>query len=131
MTVSPFLSTESHVLSVLEWLLLLCPFLFGCFFPWASALVSLVLITLLFLLIRRGLLCCTYSAPFLAAASIVLFHLGGIFWGTDHGMALVGAVQFLPLPLFILLIEQYTPEQRLSLLRRMPYTASMMVFLYY
>ena len=129
MTVSPFLSTESHVLSVLEWLLLLCPFLFGCFFPWASALVSLVLITLLFLLIRRGLLCCTYSAPFLAAASIVLFHLGGIFWGTDHGMALVGAVQFLPLPLFILLIEQYTPEQRLNLLRRMPYTASMMVVL--
>ena len=114
---------------VLEWLLLLCPFLFGCFFPWASALVSLVLITLLILLIRRGLLCCTYSAPFLAAASIVLFHLGGIFWGTDHGMAPVGAVQFLPLPLFILLIEQYTPEQRLSLLRRMPYTASMMVVL--
>lgn len=129
MTVPPFLSTESHVLSVLEWLLLLCPFLFGCFFPWGSALVSLVLITLLFLLICRGLLCCTYSAPFLAAASIVLFHLGGIFWGTDHGMALVGAIQFLPLPLFIMLIEQYTPGQRLNLLQKIPYTASAMVVL--
>ena len=117
------------ILSVLEWLLLLCPFLLGCFFPWGSALVSLVLIALLLCLIHRRLLCCTYSPPFLAAASIVLFHLGGIFWGTDHGMALVGAVQFLPLPLLILLIEQYTPEQRLNLLQKMPYTASAMVVL--
>ena len=129
MTVSPSFLTESHILSVLEWLLLVCPFLFGCFFPWASALVSLVLIALLLFLIQRRLFCRTYSAPFLTAASIVLFHLGGIFWGTDHGMALVGAVQFLPLPLFILLIEQYTPEQRLNLLKKMPYTASAMAVL--
>ncbi len=79
------------VLSVLEWFLLLCPFLFGCFFPWGSALVSLVLTALLLLLNRRGLLCRTHSLPFLTAVSIVIFHLGGIFWGTDHGMALVGA----------------------------------------
>ena len=44
-------------------------------------------------------------------------------------MALIGAVHFLPLPLLILLIEQYTPEQRLDLLKKMPYTASAMVVL--
>ncbi len=119
----------SNVFSALEWLLLLCPFLLGCFFPWSSALVSLVLVALLFLLIHKGLLCRTYSVPFLAAISIVLFHLGGALWGTDHGMALIGAVQFLPLPLFVLLIEQYTPDQRMELLRKMPYTASAMVFI--
>ena len=117
------------VLSVLEWFLLLCPFLFGCFFPWGSALVSLVLTALLLLLNRRGLLCRTHSLPFLTAVSIVIFHLGGIFWGTDHGMALVGAVQFLPLPLFVLLLEQFTPDQRMGLLRRTPYAASAMVVL--
>ena len=123
---SPF---RKGVLDILSYLLLLCPFLFGCFFPWASALVSLVLIALLLCLIHRRLLCCTYSPSFLAAASIVLFHLGGIFWGIDHGMALVGAVQFLPLPLFVLLLEQYTPDQRMGLLRRTPYAASAMVVL--
>ena len=117
------------IFSSLEWLILLCPFFCGCFFPWGSALVSLVLIVLLLLLARRGLLRLTYSAPFLAAGSIVLFHLGGIFWGTDHGMALVGAVQFLPLPLFVLLVEQYPPGKRMGLLRKMPYAASAMVFL--
>lgn len=124
-----FPTGPQNILPVPEWLLLLCPFLLGCFFPWGSALASLVLTALLFLLIRRGLLCRTYSAPFLTAASIVIFHLGGLFWGTDRGMALVGVVQFLPLPLFVLLIEQYTPEQRLDLLRRMPYAASAMVVL--
>lgn len=120
---------QKTVFPALEWLLLLCPFLFGCFFPWGSALVSLILIAPLLLLLRRGLLCVTRSAPFLAAVSIVIFHLGGMIWGTDRGMALIGAVQFLPLPLFVLLLEQYTPEQRMGLLRRMPYVASAMVIL--
>ena len=114
---------------MLEWLLLICPFLLGCFFPWGSALISLVLIVLLLLLVRRGQLWATRSAPFLAAVSIVMFHLGGMLWGTDRGMALIGAVQFLPLPLFVLLLEQYAPDQRTTLLRRMPYAASVMVLL--
>ena len=92
-----------RICTALEWLLLLCPFLFGCFFPWGSALVSFVLIVLLLLLVRGGLLCLTRGAAFLAALSVVIFHLGGMLWGTDRGMALVGAVQFLPPPLFILL----------------------------
>ena len=120
---------SNKIFTALEWLLLLCPFLFGCFFSWASAAVSVILLLLLLLLLRRGLLCSTHSAPFLAAASIVLFHLGGIFWGTDRGMALIGAVQFLPLPLFVLLLEQYATEQRMGLLRRLPYAASAMAVL--
>ena len=128
---SPGASTffQGRILSVLEWVLLLCPFLFGCFFPWGSAVVSLVLIVLLLLLVRTGLLCGSRSALFLTAIFIVLFHLGGIFWGTDHGMALVGAIQFLPLPLLVLILEQYAPEQRMNLLRKLPYAASAMVLL--
>ena len=122
-------SLRSRIFSALEWLILLCPFLCGGFFPWASAPVSLILVVLQLLLLRRGLLCPTRSAPFLAAVSIVLFHLGGIFWGTDRGMALVGAVQFLPLPLFILLLEQFASERRMDPLQKMPYAASAMVLL--
>ena len=68
--VSVSLLLPEQIYTALEWLLLLCPFLFGCFFPWGSALVSLVLIALLLFLIRRRLLCRTHSAPFLAAVSI-------------------------------------------------------------
>ena len=114
---------------VLEWTLLLCPFLFGLFFPWGSAVISIVLAVLLFRLISADHLYVSVSPPFFASCSIVLFHLGGMLWGTDRGMALVGAVQFLPLPLFVLLLEQYTPEERLGLLRKVPYSASVMVIL--
>ena len=120
---------SEQIFSALEWLILLCPFLCGGFFPWASAPVSLVLVVLLLLMLRRGLLRPICSAPFLAALFIVLFHLGGILWGTDRGMDLVGAVQFLPLPLFILLLEQFAPDRRIGLLRKMPYAASAMVLL--
>ena len=112
-----------------EWLLLLTPFLFGLFFPWTSAVVSLLCIGLLFTLLKKGSLCFSSSPAFLTASSIVLFHLGGILWGTDHGMALVGAVQFLPLPLFVLLLEQHPAEERTRLLRKVPYVASVMVLL--
>ena len=122
-------SGHQTLLPVLEWLLLLCPFLFGCFFPWGSAVVCLVLIVLLLLLIRMGLLRYTHSALFLTSVSIVFFHLGGVIWGTDRGMSLIGTVQFLPLPLFVLLLEQYTPDQRMGLLRRVPYAASAMMVL--
>lgn len=118
-----------QVLIDLEWLLLFSPFLLGVFFPWGSALVSLVLSFLCFLLLRRRQLCFTKSPVFLTAVSIVVFHVGGLFWGTDRGMALLGALQFLPLPLFVLLLEQYTPEQRTGLLQKTPYAASAMVLL--
>ena len=114
---------------VLEWLLLFCPCLFGLFYPWCAALISPVLIALLLVLLHHGLLRGTRSIVFLAALSIPLFHLGGILWGTDRGMAPAGAVQFLPLPLFVLLLEQYSCEQRMTLLRKMPYAASVMVLL--
>ena len=114
---------------VLEWLLLLCPYLFGLFFPWCSVLVSVALSILLFLLLRRGILCLSRSLPFLTAVSVVLLHLGGMLWGIDRGMASVGALQFLPLPLFVLFLEQYTPEDRMQLLSRVPYAASVMVLL--
>ena len=119
----------ASVTIVLEWTLLLCPFLFGLFFPWGSAVVSVVLSTLLVPLLRQNRLRVSASPAFLTSASIILFHLGGMLWGTDRGMALVGAVQFLPLPLFVLLLEQFQPDQRMNLLHRIPYAASVMVVL--
>ena len=117
------------VLTALEWIFLLSPFLLGLFFAWTGAPVVFLLALLLFLLLRRNLLRLSSSPLFLAATSLVLFQLGGIFWGTDRGVALLGAVQFLPLPLFILLLEQFTSAERGVLLHRVPYAASVMVIL--
>lgn len=113
----------------LEWIILLSPFLFGGYFPWTSSLISIALIVLLVRIMHCGTFRKSASPVFLTAAAIVLFHLAGMLWGTDRGMALVGAIQFLPLPLFVLAVEQLQPEQRGMLIHKMPYAAGIMVIL--
>ena len=112
-----------------EWLILLSPFLFGLFFAWTAALAGIFLSILLLLMLRRKVLHPVRSPLFLACLAIVLFHLLGALWGTDRGMAPIGAVQFLPLPLFVLVLEQFDPEKRQALLRNIPYAACVMVLL--
>ena len=109
----------------LEWVFLLSPFLFGLYFPWTSALLSTALIVLLLIINREMRL--SRSPVFLTAASLVLLLLLGGLWGCDRGMAAIGAAAFLPLPLFVLAIEQYPVEQRTMLFRRLPAVACVMV----
>ena len=116
-------------LVALEWILLLSPFLLGTFFPWTAAILSVSLSILLLLMRRDPGLCRTESPVFLAASAIVLFLLLGGLWGTDHGMALIAVVQFLPMPLFVLALEQFEPQERNRLFRSIPYAACAMVLL--
>ncbi|MCR5136772.1 MAG: O-antigen ligase family protein [Oscillospiraceae bacterium] len=111
----------------LEAVLLLSPFLMGLYYPWTSALGSVVLALMLFQ--RRASLRFSLSPCMAATSCTVLFLLFGAFRGTDRGMALVGAVQFLPLPLYTLLLEQCPPERRMGLFRKMPEAGCLAVLL--
>ena len=113
----------------LEWLILLSPFLFGLYFPWTAAAAVLFLLGFLFPLCRRGELHISISPLFFAAWCVVIFLFLGVFWGTDKGMALIGALQFLPLPLFVMAIEQLRTEERMCLLAHVPHAAACMVVL--
>lgn len=112
----------------LEWVLLLSPYLIGLYYPWTSAMVSLVLLGILWQ--RQKEDARVSCSPLLwATGSLVLSLLLGVVWGTDRGMAVVGAVKFLPLPLYVLVLEQETLERRGRLLRKVPYSAAIMVLL--
>lgn len=102
--------------ALLRGLILFSPFLFGLFFPWTAAAVSAVLIAALLLRLKYNQLNCSHSPVLIATSGLVLCLLLGSVWGTDHGMAAVGAVQFLPLPLFVLSLEQLSSEQRDALI---------------
>ncbi len=113
----------------LEALLLLAPFFLGCYYPWASALAALYLLGLLVLWQRKQPLVLSMSPLLLTAVLIVLFHLLGAVWGVDKGMAPFGALKFLPLPLFVLALDQLKPEDRMGLFRRLPAAACVMALL--
>ena len=125
---NPTKEQKQDVLPVLlYWLILLSPFLFGLFFPWTSAAVSIVLTAVLLLRLKKRQLYWSPSPVHFAASGLVLFLPLGTVWGTDRGMALVGAVQFLPLPLFVLTLEQLSPEQRETLIPAVWQGACLMV----
>ncbi len=112
-----------------EAVLLLSPFLTGLFYLWGAALAVIGLTGALLLTQKREGLRFSFSPLLLACGSLVLFHLGGCLWGTDRGMALAGALQFLPLPLFALALQQREAEKRMQMLTWLPHTAAAMVLL--
>ncbi|MBQ4016794.1 MAG: hypothetical protein II608_04565, partial [Oscillospiraceae bacterium] len=112
-----------------EAVLLLSPFLTGLFYLWGAALAVIGLTGALLLTQKREGLRFSFSPLLLACGSLVLFHLGGCLWGTDRGMALAGALQFLPLPLFALALQQREAEKRMQMLNWLPHTAAAMVLL--
>ena len=113
----------------LECLLLGSPFLVGLFFPWGSTLAVLFLTVLLAAELKKGRILIAKGPLLPACCSLVLFLTGGCLWGTDRGMALLGVLQFLPLPLFVLALEQREPAARLQLTAHMPAAAAVMVLL--
>ena len=112
-----------------EAILLFSPFLTGLFYLWGAALAVIGLTGALLLTQKREGLRFSFSPLLLACGSLVLFHLGGCLWGTDRGMALAGALQFLPLPLFALALQQREAEKRMQMLTWLPHTAAAMVLL--
>ena len=118
-----------HRPGLTEAILLFSPFLTGPFYLWGAALAVIGLTAALLLKQRKEALRFFLSPLLLACGSLVLFQLGGCLWGTDRGMALAGALQFLPLPLFVLALQQRELEERMQMLRFLPHTAAAMVFL--
>ena len=112
-----------------EGILLFSPFLTGLFYLWGAALAVIGLTGALVFSQKKKTLRFSISPLLLACCSLVLFQLGGCLWGTDHGIALAGTLQFLPLPLFVLALQQREKEERMRLLRFLPQTAALMVLL--
>ena len=118
--------TELNI-GVLRLLVAASPFLAGVYFEYLSCAVSLVLIGWLFYAkkVQGGLTICKD----LTCVSLIVLSLSFLvcsLWAVDLGMALLGFVKFLPLPLFAVAMYQISPARRCSLLRLVPYSGAAM-----
>ena len=105
----------------------LSPFIIGVYYEWLSCIVSIMLI---------GFLCyCRIAAgkikipltPLMAACSvIVIFFAISPLWAVDKGMTVLGAVKFLPLPLFCISIAQTEIKSREKMLLTIPAVGALM-----
>lgn len=97
------------------------PFLFGGFFEFTSCILGVVL---LFFALKDSVKI-SLDPGAIAAACIPLFYLLSVFWAVDKGMAVIGFMKFLPLPLLVLLIIR-EPEKREECLNVIPWAGAIM-----
>ena len=76
---------------------------------------------------KRGALLLPKTATLPAVTVIWLCYGLTALWGVDRGMAWLGFVKFMPLPLFALAAAQMDRTQRRELLRLLPVTGAVMV----
>lgn len=109
---------------------ILGPFFLGLFYEPLAALSALLLILWLgTLLIRRGSLRIPNDFSFWALTVLAAGYLLSAFWGVDKGLAPIGFVKFLPLPLFLLCCGQMEEMSKQRMLRALPYGAACMTVL--
>ncbi|SCW43423.1 O-antigen ligase [Ruminococcaceae bacterium YRB3002] len=108
----------------------LFPFINGLFYEWQAALASLALTSfIVYAVIRSRSLKFNISLKFITALLIPVMHIISAFTAVDSGMAVMGFIKFLPLPLFVLAADQTDIKDGKDLLEYLPYSAAVMVIM--
>lgn len=115
---------------ILQILVAAAPFLTGVFEEYISSIVAVVLLGLIILCtIKNGFFIVKREPLLITAAVVELFFLLSPVWAVDKGMAVMGAVKFLPLPLFVLLLQQSVKTDASDCLKFVPHSGVIMTVL--
>lgn len=108
----------------LSLLLFVLPFIYGLYYEFAAYLAGAAMALCLCFRVRqkREILLSRAAAPILMAIAC-LCYLVAAFYAVDPGMAVAGFFKMLPVPLFLLLLMQYSGKERAKLLEIIPYSA--------
>lgn len=107
---------------------LLCPFLIGLYYEWLSCLATVFLVGyLVYCRVYSGELLVPKTLTMAACCIVVIFFAASPLWAVDKGMAVLGLMKFLPLPLFCMAAAQITREQRQKLIDTIPLSGAVMV----
>lgn len=111
-------------------LMLVLPFCFGLFFVWTCAAVSLLLILyLIYLAQAQGFLHIAWNEQLILSVLLPAFYLLSSIWAVDRGLAPMGIVKLLPLPLFTLVLQQLPQKTQKQLRSAIPLSGGIMVLL--
>ncbi|MDO4287290.1 MAG: O-antigen ligase family protein [Eubacteriales bacterium] len=108
----------------------LFPILAGGFFTWSSGIAILYLALLLFyIVLRKRKLVINCNEPLILAGMILIAYAVTCLWAVDRGQSPFGIVKFLPMFLFVLVLQQFPKGSRKHLLSTIPWSAAGMLLL--
>lgn len=109
-----------------DWLLLAAILFLGSFHEFLSCGLSIAMCSYLFCkALKKKQLTVPVSLPFYGVVVLSLFYGLSILWAVDKGMAFVGFMKFMPLPLYLLCLRQ--EEKEGCILQVLPYVAAAVV----
>ncbi len=105
-------------------------FLYGMYRETGAAIICGFLLVVLIAKSRNGLHV-RLNAAFIAVAVMTAFYFLSAFWAVDPWLALRGAVKFLPVLLFTVCLMQGTRDDRMDILKDVPYIGAVMTVIAY
>ncbi len=111
--------------SFAEIILTVCLFCIGTFHEYLSCIAATaMLVWLIYTVIRNKKIYFSLNLTSAAVLCITLFYGLTAFWAVDGGMAVIGFMKFLPVPLYLLMLMQ--TEDTEDIIKRLPFTAAVM-----
>ena len=112
------------------YLLLILPFFAGGFHPSVAIITTpVLLISLIQIFRKQGFLKTTLNLQSIACFAVTLGYCITPLWAADRGMAIIGILRFISLPLLVLLLMQYTQTEKVQFLHYLPISGVIMTLL--
>ena len=111
--------------SFAEIILTVCLFCIGTFHEYLSCIAATaMLVWFIYKVIHNKKLYFSLNLTSVAVLCITLFYGLTAFWAVDGGMAVIGFMKFLPVPLYLLVLMQTNDTE--DIIKRLPITAAVM-----
>lgn len=112
---------EKNKILILQIFITVVALLFGGFYEFVSCLSTIGFGVYLFWIThRRKEICLFWNSGIILAIVLVVCHGLAVLWAVDSGMAFLGVLKFMPIVLFVLILMQFTEEERGRLLFSVP-----------
>ena len=101
----------------------------GVFHEFVSCVFSVVLSAFLcYELVRNKKLCIYLNLTSISIGLIILFFLLSAFWAIDSGMAFIGFLKYLPIPLFLIALSN-KPDAKAKIFEVLPFFAAIVTII--
>ena len=112
---------EKNETLILQIFITVVALLFGGFYEFVSCLATIGFGVYLFWIThRRKEICLFWNSGIILAIVLLVCHGLAVLWAVDSGMAFLGFLKFMPIVLFVLILMQFTEEERNRLLLSVP-----------
>lgn len=115
-------------LEIFKGIVFFLPTIFGLFYEFSAFLSGGILtLFLIYIIYTKGQLKIRISFNMMCVGIICFLYLLTVFWGIDKGMSFIGFFRIIPLVIFVIILQQFSYEDKEEIVNAIPRSAGAMV----